>query len=574
MDFKEQVKQAADIVQVIGEVVRLKPAGPGRYKGLCPFHTEKTPSFNVDRTKQFFYCFGCQKGGDVFKFVCEIDAVTFFEALTSLAERFGIPVPKRNPYSDEESRQRDALLSIQDAALRFFIGSMNAETRRYLAGRHVKAASIEEFGLGYAPPGGVLVRRLLADGFSKDHVAASGLAVQRDDGTLGDRFRHRLIFPIHNEAGKAIAFGARALDGEEPKYLNSSDTRLYTKKKVLYNLHRAKETIRRQDHTILVEGYMDVIGVSQAGVKNVVASCGTALSEDHVRMLRRHSDRIVLNFDPDRAGAQATESRIQMLLEESMRVRVLTLEEELDPDEYIARHGVEAYQARAAAADGVFHWLADRARARFDMRTAEGRMEGFRTLLKPVLERIPDRLERLAVVNDVAAYLGVDARAILDQLKATGRRTAPGSSGSGASSGLPPAEHLLLRGLLEHPEAARALAGRLSEIETSRLVRTAVQLAAAGQLTYAELEVRLAPDERQLLARAVFGDKQDEVPVEQLYACADSLAQSQAARARGQLRQRIKELEREGRMQEAMDLMRQVGSPSARLGVEGDSELT
>lgn len=571
MDFKEQVKQAADIAEVIGAVVRLKPAGPNRYKGLCPFHTEKTPSFNVDRGKQFFYCFGCQKGGDVFKFVCETEGLSFFEALTSLAERYGIAIPRRNPYSDEESRQREALLSVQEVAFRFFIESVNQDTRRYLSGRNVSAGSVEEFGLGYAPPGGALLRKLQSAGFSKEQIAASGLAVERDDGSLYDRFRNRLMFPIHNEAGKVIAFGGRALGDEEPKYLNSSDTRLYTKKKTLYNLHRAKETIRRQEHTILVEGYMDVIGVSQAGVKNVVASCGTALSEDHVRMLRRHSDRIVLNFDPDRAGANATESRIQMLLEESMRVKVLTLDEELDPDEYIAKHGVEAYHERVARAESVFHWLADRVRARFDMRSAEGRMEGFRTVLRPVLERIPDRLERLAVVNDVAAYLGVDAKAILDQLKGQKDRRAAAET---APASLPPAEQLLLRGLLEHPEAAMALAPRLSALETSRLIRTAAQLAAAGSLTYAELEARLPPDDRELLARAVFGDKQEEIPVEQLYACADSLAQSQAMRDRGQLRQRIKELERAGRMEEALELMRQADRPSARLGQSTDSELT
>ncbi len=296
MDFKDRVKEVADIHQVIGEVVRLKPMGPNRSTGLCPFHQEKSPSFHVHRDKQYFYCFGCHKGGDVFRFIMEIEGVGFYDALISLAERYGIPIPQRSTFGDAESRERDALFGIQEAALQFFQSSLNAEARKYLSSRNVSEQTIEQFGLGYAPQGSTLTRFLQQKGFTPPQLLESGLILKRDDGSLYDRFRHRLIFPIHNEQGKPIAFGGRAFGDDQPKYLNSSETKLYTKKRVLYNLHRAKETVRRMDYTILVEGYMDVIGLAQAGVQNVVASCGTALSEDHVRILRRHSDRIIVNF--------------------------------------------------------------------------------------------------------------------------------------------------------------------------------------------------------------------------------------------------------------------------------------
>lgn len=566
MDFKEQVRAAADIVQVIGEVVKLKPAGPNRYKGLCPFHGEKTPSFHVDRGKQFFYCFGCQKGGDVFRFLMEIEGVGFFDALNELAGRFGVPIPKRSDYSDASSRERDALLEMHRVACDYFRSSLNADARRYLSVRHVTPEATEEFGLGYAPSGSGLAQRLQRSGHAIPSILASGLVLQRDDGSLYDRFRNRLMFPIHSESGQAIAFGGRALGEDEPKYLNSPETGLYTKKRILYNLHRAKETIRRSDLTILVEGYMDVIGVAQAGVKNVVASCGTALSEEHVRAIRRHSDRIVVNFDPDAAGTNAAERSIQMLLEESMKIRVLQLDGGLDPDEYVAQKGAEAYRKRAESAESYFHWLAERARAKFDMKSASGRMEGFRVLLKPALERIPDKLERLATVNDLAMHLGVDARAILDQFK--GAASPRGSVARSTTPAITANEQILVRGLLDNPALAPVVAERLRRLDgwhnltAHTILESALQVIEADpagrRLSYDELEARLNEADRKLLAAIVFTDKTDEsVSAEQLQACLDSLESAEAAQRRAEIRKRVKILEREGRMDEAMRLLRE-----------------
>ena len=419
MDFAEQVKASVDIVKVIGEYVRLKKAGGSpRYTGLCPFHTEKTPSFSVHAGHQFYKCFGCGVSGDLFKFVMEIERISFFEALKLVAERNGMSMPKRE-YSDPDAKLRGALMEMHETAARVFQSNLNspsgAQARQYLASRNVSPEQIAEFGLGFSDPGGNQLVRQFESRFAPDQLEQSGLVAKRQEGTgYYDRFRGRLMFPIHNESGKVIGFGGRALRaGEEPKYLNSPETALYRKSYVLYNLHRAKDAVRKLDHAVLVEGYMDVIGVYSAGIHNVVASCGTALTNTQVRAIKRHSERIVVNFDPDTAGANAAERSIQMLLDEGLRVRVLELGGDLDPDEYVKASGAEAYRQRLEKAPVYFHWLADRARQKFDMRTVEGRMDAFK-FLAPKIQGIADRLERFAVANDVADYLGVDEKLVRD----------------------------------------------------------------------------------------------------------------------------------------------------------------
>src|SRR6202050_4889251 len=320
MDFAEQVKSSVDIVKTIGEYVRLKRSGStGRYMGLCPFHTEKTPSFNVNASMQRYKCFGCNLGGDVLQFVMEIERISFFEALKLTAERNGIAVPKRD-YSDPDSKLRGALMEMHEIAARVFqsnlSGPAGAQARQYLAGRDVTPEQIAEFGLGLSDPSGNQLVRQFESRFPAEQLEQSGLVAKRQEAAgYYDRFRGRLMFPIHNELGKVIGFGGRALrPGEEPKYLNSPETALYRKSYVVYNLHRAKDAIRTSGYSVLVEGYMDVIGVYAAGVHNVVASCGTALTDTQVRILKRHSERIVVNFDPDTAGANATEKYLQTLL--------------------------------------------------------------------------------------------------------------------------------------------------------------------------------------------------------------------------------------------------------------------
>ena len=568
MDFVEQLKSSVDIVRTIGDYVRLKQQrGSPRYTGLCPFHTEKTPSFSVHSTLQFYKCFGCDAKGDVLNFIMEIERLTFYEALKLLAERNGIPMPRRE-YSDPESKLRGAVLEMHDIAAALFQANLNGpggqEARTYLAGRGVGPAQCQEFGLGVSDPSGQQLFRKLEGRFAPDQLEHSGLVMKRQDGSgFFDRFRGRLMFPIHNESGKVIGFGGRALrSGDEPKYLNSPETPLYHKSYVLYNLHRAKDAIRKKDHSVLVEGYMDVIGVYSAGVRNVVASCGTALTNTQVRGLKRHAERIVVNLDPDAAGANAAERSIQMLLDEGLSVRVLQLDGDQDPDEYVKSAGAEAYAAKLDQAPAYFHWLADRARKKFDMRTVEGRLQGFK-FVAPAIQRISDRLERFAVANDVASYLGVDPKLVRDHFS-TGQK-ARHSVDQGPS--IPANEKLLLNSLLASATARLRVIPELQGMTAvdrfvMRNVFKAIFTMYEGEnsFRFSDLEGRLSDTDRNLLSRVVFADEmlEEEIAVEQAVACLHSLKAQDPKAEMADLRSRIQAAERQGDMQEAIRLIEEL----------------
>jgi len=564
MDFAEQLKSSVDIVKTIGEYVRLKRTGTtGRFMGLCPFHTEKTPSFNVNATMQRFKCFGCGVGGDIFEFVMVLERISFVEALKLLAERNGIAMPKRE-YSDPDSKLRGALMEMHEIAASTFQANLDspngAEARNYLAGRAVNSEQIAEFGLGLSDPGGQQLVRKFGERFAPEHLEQSGLVMKRQDGSgWFDRFRGRLMFPIHNESGKVIGFGGRALrSGDEPKYLNSPETPLYRKSFVLYNLHRAKDAIRKSDYSVLVEGYMDVIGIYSAGVRNVVASCGTSLTNTQVRALKRHSDRIVVNFDPDAAGANAAERSIQMLLDESLQVRVLELEGDLDPDEYVKQNGADAYRSRLEKAPAYFHWLADRARKKFDMRTVEGRMQAFK-FVAPAIQRISDRLERFAVANDVADYLGVDEKLVRDHFsKGTAERRVVNRAPI-----VPPNERLLLNSLLGSERARADVVPALRDMPvidqfvTKNVFKALFSLHADGTpFRLADLEGRLGDADRDLLSVVIFADEvlEEEKAAEQASACLRSLKAQDPKVEIAALRAQIKAAERAGNFQEVMRL--------------------
>ncbi len=568
MEFVEQLKSSLDIVKVVEEYVRLRKNG-SRWVGLCPFHNEKSPSFGVNATHQFYKCFGCGAGGDVIKFIMEVERVTFFEALKLLADRNGIPMPKRQEYSDPESRRRASLYDIHEVAAAVFQANLRGPNggaaRAYLNKRGVAPEMIAEFGLGLSDrSGNGLLRVLEQKGFSAEQIEQSGLASKREGGGLFDRFRGRLMFPIHNESGKVIGFGGRALaDGDEPKYLNSPKTDLYDKGYVLYNLHRAKGHIRKTDRAVLVEGYMDVIGVYAAGVREVVASCGTALTNSQVRALKRHSDKIVVNFDPDNAGANATEKSIQMLLEEGMHVRILQLDGGLDPDEYARDRGADAYRAKLDKAGAYFHFLADQARRKFDMRSGEGRFQAFQFLL-PAIQRIPDKLERAAIANDAASYLGVEPGIVLDQFrKAALDRRDRVEAPKAAPASLPPREALLLRAVLASPEAREAVLPRLRQfrdvaaLKSGNILRTLLTLWEQEDApTFAKLEARLEEPDRVLLAHTVLTDESNEADwPQQALSCIEQLEAAEKEQSVLELQTRLKAAERAGNLEEALTLM-------------------
>src|SRR5260370_21282040 len=329
----ERVKQQADIVRIVGEYVRLKKTGKD-FSGLCPFHQEKTPSFTVSPIKQIFYCFGCGKGGDVYNFVMDMEKCEFPEAVKVVAEKCGIAVPRqkeRSPEERKENQQRSVLVEMHREAQTFFVKQLEGTpegkaARAYLEDRGLDNDAIARFGIGYAPSGGDALLRHLKIKYNDKLLIESGLVSRgQSAGRLFDRFRRRITFPISNESGKIVAFGARALGDDMPKYLNSPETPIHSKSNVLYHMDRAKEALRRQDFAILVEGYMDAIAVARAGISNVVASCGTSLAETQIKLLGRFTKRVVVTYDPDAAGQSATERSLSLMLESGFEVRVLAL---------------------------------------------------------------------------------------------------------------------------------------------------------------------------------------------------------------------------------------------------------
>ena len=593
MDFVDQLKSSIDIVKVIGEYVRLKRSGTGgRYVGLCPFHQEKTPSFSVNQTRQFFKCFGCGKGGDALNFVMEIDGLTFPEALKLLADRNGIAMPKRSEFSDAESKLRAALHEIHVIAGSLYQANLRgphgADARAYLVRRGVSQEMVDTFALGFAEPGGQsLVRRLAQEKFAPAEIEASGLVRRREDGSGSyDFFRGRLMFPIHDESGKIIAFGGRAMrDEDQPKYLNSAETPIYRKSSVLYNVHRARNDMRRNNRAILVEGYMDVIGVYAAGIKEVVAPCGTAFTNAQVRVIHRHADTVIMNFDPDPAGAKATEDRARLLLDEGLHVRVMELDGGLDPDEYIKENGAEAYQKKLDQASGYFHWLADRARARFDMRSGEGRVDAFKFLL-PTVNKISDKLERAAIAGDLASYLRVNADSVREsfaradpgaRLPALARRgSEPGGAELAAvrrlvstdperplsripDSPVAPIERALLRAMLVSEAVCAELLPRLSPSDTDAFTTREIfeALRHVENHSLSALEGRLSAPARDLLHALLSADEKIEeaAALELAKACLRRLETDQRKRRVAELRAQVKEAERDGRVDEALAII-------------------
>jgi len=487
-------------------------------------------------------------------------------------------MPQRPEYSDADSKLRGALHEMHAIALNMYRaalhGSQGGEVRAYLEQRGVSAELIETFELGYSDPQGqALTRKLQEERFSPEQMEASGLVRRRNEGTGHfDAFRGRLMFPIHNESGKVIAFGARAMrPDDQPKYLNSPETPIYRKTSTLYNLHHARDAMRKSNRAVLVEGYMDVIGVFAAGVKEVVASCGTALTNTQVRAVHRHADTVVVNFDPDDAGANAAERAIQLLLDEGLHVKVLAFgggagdatHAKLDPYEYVRQFGPDAYRAQLDSASSYFHWLADRARGKFDMRGADGRMDAFKFLL-PAVQKISDKLERAAVASDLAGYLGVEPGLILEQFKkAATERHAPGQVAAPqtkrTSVQIPALERILLNTLLSSEETRQQIlprlpAGLTAGFVTREVLDTLRQMAEAGPVNFAALDARLSEAGRTLLHDIAAADEigDDNECLAQADAC---LRRLQANFQRSQLdevRARVKMAGREGRPEEAL----------------------
>lgn len=478
-DFAQSVKQQVDIVKVIEGYIRLRNAGAQRFKGLCPFHKEKTPSFSVNGgPQQFFYCFGCQASGDVFSFVGKIENVSFPEAVRMVAQKAGIPLPKRefsSPEEAAEARMRGKLLDLHEVAASWFEeqlrGPEGALAREYLAGRGMTPEGIKVFRIGYAPDSFGALRDRLSGMADEATLRASGLFSWKEHGDGGpdsargpiyDRFRKRVTFPISNESGRVIAFTARTLEtGEKAgaKYINSPETPLYHKGEVLFNLDKAKSAIRQAGYALLVEGQMDCISLFLRGIQHVIATSGTAFTEQQVNILRRHTQNVVVNFDPDAAGANAAEKSIALLTEEGFNLKLVTLDGGLDPDRFIRERGVEAYTHAVMGARRQSDYLIERARQLFPGATAEQKVKAMNYLL-PHIRRIPQKLARDQFAMDAAQKLGIDSAVLREELRQAALKRR--DHVEVRATVLTEVERVLLRALAitdpEHEEARRTAA--------------------------------------------------------------------------------------------------------------------
>ena len=613
-DLAYTVKEQADIVRLVGEYVKLRKSGAQNFQGLCPFHSEKTPSFSVHATRQFFHCFGCGASGDVFAFVQKIENITFPEAVRLVAEKLKIPLPKMSYASPEEARaakMRGGLIDIHERACAFFQEQLRrpeaAHAREYLASRGLTPEQVAEFRIGFAPDHGFLLRDTLRRQFENEELlresglfswkeksgqwpvtsgqpelrapgindpstvdARSGTVAQNNQlatdhwplATAYSRFRNRVMFPICNESGKVIAFTGRTLSADEkagPKYLNSPETPIYSKSRVLFNLDKAKDAIRKLDYAILVEGQMDCISVFNAGFHNVIASSGTAFTEPQARLLARFSKNIVVNFDPDTAGAAAAERSLALLVSEEFQIKVLTLEGGFDPDLYIRRKGRDAYAEALAHSQKYFDYLIERARSQFPARTPEGKVKALNYLL-PHIQRVPSRIVRDEWANEISHRLGIESAVLRQELRhAAGSRSA--SRISSAGGGLADAERVLIRALATESSGSASVSSREgldSEFEPGRQTHFTLTRERLHEGSSAErlidalllaceqgldpMSLPLEETDRKLLA-SVLMDEHEELTPELLESALRSLRKRHHARELGQLQQKVKELE-------------------------------
>src|SRR5713101_4139613 len=614
-DFAQSLKLQADIVRIVSDYVSLKKAGAQNYSGLCPFQNEKSSSFSVLATRQFFHCFGCGASGDVFSFVQKIENITFPEAVRAVAQKLNIPLPKASfssPAEAKEAKLRTVLLDVHERACAFFQECLRrpegARAREYLAGRGLNEETIKQFRIGFAPDSGFVLRDRLKGEFGEEVLRDSGLfswkessqlsalrsqpnarsldsarddsAVEgngenlkpqvqslkpeagfsKSEGALSamySKFRNRIMFPIANESGRVIAFTGRTLSTDEtagPKYLNSPETAIYSKSRVLFNLHLAKEAIRALNYAILVEGQMDCISVYAAGFHNVIASSGTAFTAAQAGLLGSFSKQIVVNFDRDAAGAKATERTLGLLIEEEFDIKVLTLEPGFDPDLYVRRKGREAYAKQLKQSSlPYFSYLIERARAQFPVRSGEGKKKAVNYLL-PHVQRVPSRIVRDGLAEEIAQKLSIDSAVLRQELKHAAADRKSATVKTSVESQVTDAEKILIRALtsgqLQSEDTVSDRSGADDAFDPARQARyvlTAERLhVGLGTESLIEallnapeaaevMDLPIADEERSLLAAILMKDD-EELTAERIEGAVKGLT-------RVQIRRRLQEIQ-------------------------------
>jgi DNA primase len=556
--FLAEVRSSIDLVSVVSEHVSLKKAGR-RFKGLCPFHDEKTPSFTVDADRNLFYCFGCNTGGDAFRFVMLREGIDFPEAARLLGERVGVrPPERRGPGAD----RRRLLIDANGRALQCFRSwladaGVGRGARDYLEGRGVGVGMVAEFEIGFAPDAWDRLRdRLAAAGVPPRTAIEAGLLVDKhgDGRRVYDRFRNRIMFPIRSLAGEVVGFGGRTLAADEPaKYINSPESPVYVKGEVLFGLARARQAIREQGCAILVEGYLDLIGLAAAGFPHVVATLGTALTATQARLLRRYTERVVIAYDPDAAGVQATLRALEIVLGLNLAATVVRLPEGEDPDEFVRRRGADAFRAALGTASPAIEFLAEHFASGLDLADPRQRAEGVNRLL-PFLARLTSPIERTGYLETIASRFRVDDDLVVAELRAALKQ---GARGMSPTAGRPrprppqpapllPAEGKLLGMLLGNPRARAAVLERidLDDLAGSRIEPIVRALLEQARTNPEEVDaatfVAGLPDEasRALVARSLLEQEDDGTP-EEARDCLRAVRRNRLAQERRRLQREL-----------------------------------
>ena len=559
-NFAQELKQQADIVRVIGDYIKLKKTGAQNFSGLCPFHNEKTPSFSVHATRQFFHCFGCGASGDVFAFVQKIENISFPEAIRSVAERLNIPLPKQNfstPMEAKDAKERAALIEIHELACTFFQEQLRrpdgARAREYLKARELSDEAVAKFRLGFAPDSGFLLRDHLRGKFSDDLLKLSGLFSWKEESNEGDaqqrlamysKFRSRITFPITNEQGKVIAFTGRTIetgDKAGPKYLNSPETPIYSKGRVLFNLDKAKEAVRKLDYAIMVEGNVDCISVFASGFQNVIATSGTAFTETQVRLLGRFTKNVVVNFDPDTAGAAATERSLAMLVQEDFQIKVMTLDAGFDPDLFIRKMGRQAYGETLKRAPGYFDYLIERTRTKFPVKTAEGKAKAAAYLL-PYVKQVSNPIVRDELARDVAQKLAIDSALLVNELRSAARNRGVALKLPKAPQ-LTDAEKVIVRALAPGASLADEIRVDLAPILFKEQLHRGLGSEPLIDALLSSAEAQLPADQERLLASVLMQEK-EELTADLAYQSVEALRRGTMERRQKELKARIAEAER------------------------------
>ena len=557
--FIDDLKAQVDIVQVVQDYVPLKRSGSS-YKGLCPFHSEKTPSFHVHGDKGFFHCFGCNVGGDVLKFVELQEKLGFQDAVRQLAQRFGVAVPEPETEHDAAAdAEREALLTVHEAASEFFrerlADASGRQAREHLDARGVTDETAARLGLGFAPPhGDSLITYLRGRSYSDTVLVRSGLAAAREGRPLVDRFRNRLMVPIARDTGSVVAFGARALQqGQQPKYLNSPETAIYSKSRTLYGLHLSKSAIRKAGYAVLVEGYFDLAQALQAGVNTVVASCGTAVNEQQARLLKRFASKVIVSFDPDPAGAAAAARSGELLLAEGLQVNVAVLDDGEDPDTCIQKHGAARYVEKLRTSRPYPEYLLDREAAEHDLTRGDHRREFLNRMLQ-VAARIPDAPSRDLFADRLAHQAGVLEDVVRAEIRkaAVARRTTLDVRQVSTGRTVKTAEKGLIWALVRDTRAALEVIGGLADedlagLTTAPILSTARSLAEWPADTVLDtLRERLSKEEAGWMARVGAAER----AVASASDCGNALKQLGCERQRATLQHEI-------------DRCQHLGTPSA-----------